>query len=322
MKMLGSLLHPKHALFAMPRPRLSSPFVRNGSTRVALDIAGAGLRITAMRGREVNFWQHLQLPAGLLHKGWIADAEEFGAALREHLERSALIRGRVLFTLPGTFAVGRVLNLELGTVGDPNALIASEAARAMPVDPEDYYLYWHKLDDQPQLDGRAMSTVFALAVEKGALEIMLRACAVAGIRARGADLRPLALALAVGQTDTVLADVEATNIDISIIAQGIPVAMRSIFLGDEPLDPGFIHSKVVEELVTAIRLYEETNPDTPLGQEMPIYLTGSLSDAALAGRVAFVTKHPTVQPEAPFPCPGGFPTGRFMANLGLLRKAV
>lgn len=285
------------------------------STAVSIAVAGDGLRIMARQGREVSFWQHVPLPLGLLHQGWIAAPDSFGLALRDVLDRSALSGGRLLWALPGTTATARLLSIRLAGAADPAALIAREAAWAMPVNPEDYYLYW-----QPVADGSA-DHVFVLAVHRPAIDALLRACAVANVRPHVVDLKPLALTLAVGKTDALIADLEPTSIDVLVIAQGLPVMMRSLHLGDRPLDIAALQAKLLDELSLAIQLYDQTNPEMPLEQATPVYLTGELGDAELAGRVAYVTKHPTVQPEVPLACPPGFPANRFMVNLGLLLKA-
>lgn len=304
---------PKVALPKLPAWRWSVADLVASST-VTVAVAGDGLRLMALQGREVNFWQHVSLPRHLLYRGWIAEPEAFGVALRDSLDRSALSGRRLLWALPGTTAMARLLSIRLAGASDPAALIAREAARALPINPEEYYLYW-----QAAADGFG-DHVFVLAVQKQAVDGLMRACAVAKVRPQVIDLKPLALVLAVGQADALIADVEPASIDVLVIVQGLPVMMRSLYLGDPPPDPAAVRIKLVDELSMAIRLYNETNPETPLEQAIPVYLTGELGDAELAGRIAFVTKHPTVQPDVPLSCPPGFPASRFMVNCGLLLK--
>jgi Tfp pilus assembly PilM family ATPase len=283
---------------------------------VAVTVAGGALRITMLKGHDVTYWQNVPLAPGLVRDGWIADPEQFASALRDVFATCNLPKRRVAFAVPGHLATGQLLNIDLAGATDPNALIAHEAYVQLDVAPDQHYLFWQAVDQFPA------GKVFVLAVQKDAVDGMVRACAIARIRPVTADLRPLALARAVAQPDAIVADVESTSIDILILNRGLPLTMRSLHLADAPLARESVHTRLVAELCTAIRLHDETNPEAPLDLATPVCLTGDLADSDLAQRIASITKHHTVQPEPPFSCLAGFPVARYMVNVGLLLKQV
>ncbi|MDO9066355.1 MAG: hypothetical protein Q7U96_04650, partial [Chloroflexota bacterium] len=80
-------------------------------------------------------------------------------------------------------------------------------------------------------------------------------------------------------------------------------------------------SRMVEELSSTVRFYNDSHKDAALASDTPLYLTGGLvADPALRHAMEGTFPYPIVSLEASFVCPPGFPVAQYAVNLGLAMK--
>jgi hypothetical protein len=136
------------------------------------------------------------------------------------------------------------------------------------------------------------------------------------------DLRPIALARAIGRPDAIVANLEEGSLDLVVVAQDVPALVRSLPLpSSEVSDRDAAQERLIGELERTLAYYDETNPDQPLDPDTPLYLTGNLAAGiALAERVRAATRHPIGRLTGLPPYPDDLPVGDYLVNIGLALK--
>jgi len=188
----------------------------------------------------------------------------------------------------------------------------------LPAASQESFVYWQPVDGSAETQ-----QVYVVAVPKEPLLAMVNTLKVAGIRPYSMDLRVLALARSVNRKDAILANLESNTADVAVVANDIPVLMRSMYLGDEPVGMAEAQDRLVRELARTIDFYNDNNRSNPLPPTVPVYLTGDLaSDPDLITPVESSTGHPVSPLEPPMECPPDFPASQFMVNVGLALKEL
>jgi len=238
--------------------------------------------------------------------------------IRSALEGRDLTRGRVICALPGLRTMSRVMSMPKVAKKEMAGVVSREARRVMSITEEDNYIHWQLLPSEADV-----FQVYVLAVPKEPLHNLVEATRAAGLRAFAVDLKPLALMRAVNKKDAIIANVESNSVELVIVADDIPRLVRSVFLGEAVISQDYAVSRVSDEITRTIGFYNDSNPDSPLSPEVPIFLTGAVaSGVSFALNVGALIGYPILPLDPPLPCPEGFPVAEFMVNLGLLLKVL
>ena len=285
---------------------------------VTLTLEGAWLRLLGTRGREVEYWADIPFDDGLLHHGQIGDSQALGALIGETFRSRGLPRSRVVAAIPGLGSVSRII-----TITTPGANLAdaieSEARKVLPDSLVDFNLYWQAIDPR----GSATLRVFILATPREAVMGMIDTLQIAGIQPLALDLKPLALYRAVGAKDAVVANLESHALDIVVVADDLPVLLRSVYLGESAGSSDFLLGRLTDELSRTVRYYNDTNRSAPLPITAPIFLSGEeVSDPGLVANLEALTGHPVQPPRPLLEYPPDFPVERYLVNAGLALKSL
>lgn len=253
----------------------------------------------------------------LLSNGVVADPEGLGRVIDSLFQRFNLSKRRVVCGLTGQQAVSRMLTIPKAAAAHLDDVVAREARRALPSS-QNAYFFWQVLSGQTD-----QIRVFALSVPREPILAMVETLEAAAIRPYLMDLRPLALARAIEKKNAVLANAENNSVDVVIVADDIPILMRSVFLGDSPLAPELVLGRLTDEVMRTINYYNDTNRANPLADDVPVYLTGEMvSDPSLPGTLEGMTGHPVPPLTIPLRYPPDFPLAPYMVNVGLSMKGM
>ena len=285
-------------------------------TAVALSVEGSSLRIlTSARDRVVG-WSTVLIADRAGSKGQINDPAALGSAIDAAFEEHQLSRANVSWALPGFGVTTRLIDLPNLRANQLREAVAEEFDRVLGVSMDDYYLFWERLAGRIR-----QRTVFALAVPKSTVLSALESLEVAGIKPRTMDLRPIALARAVGRSDAVVTNLEEGSIDVIIVDHGVPAAIRSVPILGASVTRDAAQARLIEETERALAYFDDANPDHPVDVDAPIYLTGSWATGiALSERLRSITRHPIgrLKPDGLYP--PELPVADYAVNLGLSLK--
>jgi hypothetical protein len=293
-------------------------FARRSLTReiVTSSVEGTTLRLLTFANGQVLGWAVEPIAERAARGGQINDPVALGTALEETFARLELPRRRVAWALPAFQAFCRVVDLP-GLGGEELRLaVYDEIERALGANGTiDNFVYFQRLSGRIRQRG-----VFVLALPKATVLPALDALDVANISPGTMDLRPLALARAVGRPNAVLVNLEDGSLDLVVVDGGVPVLLRSLAL-PVALARDAAQEHLVQEAERSLAYYDDANPDHPLDPDTPLYLTGSLATGiALAERVRAVTRHPIGRLSGLPPYPVDLPVTDFLVNLGLALK--
>ena len=285
-------------------------------TRVTVSIEGSSLRIASVTNQRVVGWASIPLDSRLARGGQIGDPADLGAVIDETFDRLDLSRDHVAWALSGFQASARILDLPNLRGEELRRAIAEEVEASLGVAADDSYLSWQRLD------GRIRRRhVFVLAVPRSAVLTALEALEVAEIHPRTMDLRPLALARAIGRSHAVVANLEDGNLDVVVVSKGVPTLLRSLPLPISSANLEAAQNRLVDEVDRVLSYHDDANLDRPLDPEAPIYLTGRLATGiALAEKIRALTGHPIGHLAPDVSYPSDFPVSEYLVNLGLALK--
>lgn len=294
-------------------------FARRSLARqtVALSAEGGQLRILTYSNRRVQGWaiEPLQDRAG--RGSQINDPVALGTTIDATFDRLELPRGQVAWALPAFQALSRVVDLPNLRGEELRLAVTEEVERGLGAAASDSFLYYQRLEGRIRQRG-----VFVLALPKSTILGALEALETANIHPATMDLRPLALARAVGRSDAVVVNLEEGSLDLVVVETGVPTLIRSLPL-PTTLTRDAAQERLLQETERTLAYYDDSNPDRPLDLDAPLYLTGSLATGiTLAERVRALTRHPigrlTGLPEHP----SDLPVSDFLVNLGLALKQL
>lgn len=281
-----------------------------------LHIEGDSVRLLAVCGKRVTKWATEPLEPGLVQGGLVADSEAVGERIRSLLAANHLGKGGLVAGLTGQRCVPRIIHLPQMDRRLLKEAVSREMKRELPVPLDEVHLSWQVIGRE---DGHVR--VFALGVPRHVLDPQIEAIAIAGARLRSADIKPLALVRAVGRREALIADLEPESLDIIVVLAGIPATIRTISLSQAIGTTEDKVRRLSEELARAVKFYNDTHQEEPLKQSMPVYLTGSLADAAASADIAEASIGHPVEPLAPpLDYPADLPVATFMVNIGLALK--
>jgi len=286
--------------------------------RVAtLHIESDGARILVVKDNDVIEWGIEPLEPGLVRDGLVVDPKAVGDHISSLLVAHRVGKRDVVAGLTGQRCVPRILDLPQMAPRLLKEAIPREMKREMPVPLEEMHLSWQVISG-----GNGNLRVFALGVPRDILAPQVEAMMIAGAKPRSMDIKPLALARAVGRGEAIIADMEPESIDVIIVRGGIPATIRAAGLQEEVKTTEEKTRRLGEELGRTVKFHNETHREEPLHASTPVYLTGSLAEAAASsGIVEASVGHPVEPLSPPLTYPADLPVATFMVNIGLALKA-
>jgi type IV pilus assembly protein PilM len=286
---------------------------------IAASVEGSTLRLMTIEAQRVSGWTEVAIPERAARGGQINDPVALGTAIGAAFDQYELPRRRVGWALPGFQATTRVLDLP-GLKGDElDQAVQEELERVLGASVTETFMYYQRIPGRIR-----QRSVFVLALPKQTVLGALEALDVADIRPTTMDLRPLALARAIGRSDAIVANLEDGSLDIVVVERSLPTLIRSLPLLGPTAGRDAAQARLVDETERTLGYYDDANPDHPLDVDAPLFLTGALATGiALAERMRSVTRHPIGRLTAVgLTYPPEFPVAEFVVNVGLSLKRV
>ena len=281
-----------------------------------LHIEGDSVRLLTVRDGQVAEWGMVPLEPGLVRDGVVADPQALGERIKSLLAGHNVSKRSIVAGLSGQRCVPRLLDFPHMDLRLLNEAVPREMKRELPVPLEEMHLSWQVIRRE---NGNVR--VFALGVPRDSLDPQVESIRLAGGSLLSMDIKPLALVRAVGRSEALIADLEPDSLDIIVVRDGIPAAIRTVSLRGETEAVEDNVRRLGEELARAVKFYSDTHPEEPLQPSTPAYLTGSLADEVARSGVIETAVGRTVEPLAPpVQYPGDLPVAAFMVNIGLALK--
>ena len=277
----------------------------------------SGVRWTIGGKRRVSSSGRVPLPAGSLSDGVVVEPDATGRILREARDFGGKGRMQVALAVPAQRTVFRVLELPRVKGKRFDELVSREIRREMPMMGENAYVSWTRLRDR---DTNAV--VFVVGVARDIVDSHVAAARAAGLHPQSADLRIIAAARAVGQSDSVIACVEDDEAEISIFRDGMPSVVRHVDLVAGAEDTEWAR-QLAEELTRTLKFYRDTHRDDELAGQLPITLVGDAAPRAmLAPEIREMTGREVEMPPLRLVLSPEQDTVGFAANVGMALKDI
>jgi hypothetical protein len=285
---------------------------------VALCLEHDGVRAIQIVGKDVVRWGARPLQSDWTQDGRIRDIQEVGSTIDKLMDEEHLSRKRVVVGITGLRSISRLVTFPRMQGSLLNGAVMREAKREMPMPLDEVYLSWQTVSDSG-----TDQQIFMLGVPRENVDSAVESLRTAGIRADGMDIKPLALARAVGQSTAVVVGVESDSLEAAIVVDDVPMVIRAVCpVSDGGVSADKMHL-MAEELASTIRFYNDNHKDAQLAPDTPLFLTGGLTvNPALRQVMESSFPYPIVSIEPAFRCPAGFPVPQFAANLGLAMKQL
>lgn len=284
-----------------------------GKKIVTLYIDDSNLRLLVTKGRQIKKWAELPLEPGLVKSNVVLDEIEVAAKVKQLLKGQKVRTKRVIVGLSALHSVSRILAFpSLPKAMMPEAVVR-EAKRVLPVPLEQLYISWQPI---PSPEGK--THIFLLAIPCRIADALLKTLRKAGLKPYHLDIKPLALARAVNETDAIVIDVQPTEFDIVLIVNGVPHTFRTVPFPVEPLSSEQKLVMIKDELERTIQFHNSNNPEKPVFPEVPVFVSGELVSepegyASLSERLGY-----RVLPFlSPLKAKERFSPSRYVINIGL-----
>ncbi len=285
---------------------------------VTINIGGSGVRTLTVKGGRIQGWGTRPLEPGAVKDGLIMDVASLGSAIASLLKPRARKRGRVIMALNGLRTTTRVLSFPLMRKGMYEEAIRREAIREMPLPEEELCLSWQAIDPGENEQG-----FFVVGVARDLFRKQVRALKQLGITLRLVETKSVALARVVNRQEALILDLEPEGFEIIMATDGIPrVTHRGPWRREATTPQGRVEH-MVHELARALKFYSSTYPDSPIGPEIPAFLTGGLAvDPAIVELCRSKVEYTIEELAPPLEFPSDLPLPEYAVNLGLALKEM
>jgi type IV pilus assembly protein PilM len=285
---------------------------------VTLYIDDTSLRLLVAKGKRVEKWAQLPLEPGLVSDGAIVDEAEVAGKIKELLIAQGVKTKKVVAGLSGLHCPTRVITLpKLSKALLPEA-VRQEVESIVPVPLEQLYISW-----QPISATGEETQVFFIALDRNAVDVLIKTLRRAGLEPYLIDVKPLALARVVNKATAIIVDVQPTAFDIVIMVDGIPQPVRSLPLPSKAVTSSEKLPTVKAELERTIKFYNAGYPEKPLDSSTPIFISGEMVQETEACQfLANELDYPVVPLSPPLECPEDLSPSQYMVNIGLALKEV
>jgi type IV pilus assembly protein PilM len=286
---------------------------------VTLYIDDTSIRLLVVHGKRIKKWADLPLEPGLVKDAVVVKEAEVVAKIKQLFKAQKVKAEKVILGLSGLHCLSRPIILpQLPKVMLAEA-VKREAKSVLPVPLEQLYLSWQTI---PAPEGKTQ--VFVVAIPCNTADVLLRVLHQAGLKPYLMDIKPVLLARVVKEATAVIVDVQPTEFDIVVIANGITQPIRTVPLPSEALSWQEKLPLIKNDLDRTIKFYNSNNLENPLASSVPIFASGELSDEPeLCQSLSDELGYPVLPLPSPLPtCPEGLDPNRYMVNIGLALKEL
>ncbi len=285
--------------------------------KVSLYIEDTEIKLLVTNGNQVEKWASLMLDAGLVNEGVILDEDRVAEGIKQLFKLQTVSDTRVSVGISGLNSVFRVITIpEVPKSLLPEA-VSNEASRVLPMPlSQVYYSY------QPLPSSKGELRLFLVAYPRNSTDVLLSVVRKAGLRPQVMDLAPLALARCVNAPRAILVNAWLTFVDIIVLAERIPLVIRSLSLPVEGTSLQERLPSIVEELNRTITFYNSTYQDNPLDKDTPIFVCGDMARDEESLKYLENLDYPVSALKPALNYTDTFDPAQYMVNIGLATKGI
>ena len=272
------------------------------------------IKVLVTRGMEVLDYRVALANPQFYREGLVSDPGRASMVLRNALSEMDGQHQLILGAIPGyQNTLGRI-ELPKAPGLDPAVVIPREASRSMGISPETSFLTWYRLRDN--VDRMRWLVISA---NRRSITSYVDTLSAAELSPKTLELRPFALARAVGIPDVIIAWAANDGGDVVIVKDWVPVAHQGAYWGTEPVERDVLVDRLTAVVDQTIAVYEEQNLDTPVADSTRLVVTGSPVgvDQEIPARVAQNLNRQIEKLSPPLATPVEFPIDDLVINVGL-----
>jgi len=280
---------------------------------VTLYIGDTSLRLMVTDGQRIREWAELPLEPGLIENSVVINEEEVAAKIKQLFEVQKVEAKKITVGISGLHCLTRAITLPQLPKVMLDEAVTREARSALPVPLEQLYMSWQTIPAPEE-----KTQVFLVAIPRNTADALFKALHQAGLEPTFMDMKPLLLARVIKEATAVLVDVQTTEFDIVIVADGIPQPIRTVALPSEAPSWQERMAIIRNTLDRTITFYDSNNPENPLAPSVPIFVSGDLAnESELCQALSDEVGHPVLPISSPLDSPEGFAPSHYMVNIGL-----
>jgi len=285
---------------------------------VTLYIDDSSIRLMVSRGKRLNKLVSAQLQLGSAELKEEIKEAEITTKIKHLLKANKVRAKKVVLGISGRNCLSRPVTLPQLPRAMLEEAVTREARRVLPVPPEQLYLSWQA---RPAPEGKIQ--VFLVAIPRRIADNLIKITRQAGLKPYLMDIKPLALARVVKEKTAIIVDVQSIEADIIIMADGIPQPVRTIPFPSEVLSSEEKLAMVRQDVQRTIEFYNSNNPENPLDDGTPIFVTGELAEKPDLGKsLADELGYPLSVLTSPLKNPKKLDLTNYMVNVGLTLKEL
>lgn len=285
---------------------------------VTLYIDDTSIRLLVTSGRKVKKWVDVPLQPGLVKNSVILKEADVAAKIKQILKMQKVKEKKVVVGISGLHCLSRPITLPQLPRDMLEEAVRREAKRLLPIPLEQLYLTYETISAP---EGKTQ--VFLIALPTKSADALFRMLHEAGLKTQLMDMKPLLLARVVKDKTAIIVDVQSTEFDIVVMADGVPQPIRTVSLPGESLAWQEKLPLIREEMDRTIKFFNSNNPDKPLLSSVPVFASGALADEPdLCQTLSDDLGHPVFILASPLELPEGLDPNRYIVNIGLVVKGL
>ncbi|HEY51299.1 MAG TPA: pilus assembly protein PilM [Dehalococcoidia bacterium] len=285
---------------------------------VTLYIDDTSVRLLVTSGKRIRKWADLPLEPGLVKNGVVMKQEEVAARIRQLFNIRKVNSNRVVLGVSGLQCLTRPMLLPQLPRDMLEEAVVREAKRVLPVSPDQLYLKWQSI---PAPEGKIQ--VFLVAVPRTAVDALFNTLQLTGLKTDLMDLKPMLLARMVKDTMGIIVDVQPTEFDVVVMAEGIPQPIRTVRFPNKASSWTERTALIKDDVSRTIEFYNTNNPEMPLAATLPVWVSGELANEVEQCQVlSDALSRPVLPLPPPLESPDGLDSSRYIANMGLTLKKI
>jgi len=243
------------------------------SNTTTIYIDDASIRLMVTRGKRISKLADVPLDMRLVDIDAEGKKEELVERIKQLFKSNKITAKKVIVGLSGLHCLTRPIVLPDLPRTMLDEAITREARRVLPVPLEQLYISWQVVSAS---EGKLEA--FMVAVPRHIADNLIDILSRAGHRPYLMDIKPLALARLSREATAIIVDVQSTEFDIVVMANGIPQPIRTVSFPEESLTLDEKLHVVKDELRRTVEFYNSNNPENPLQHNDILYVSGELSD--------------------------------------------
>ena len=282
-------------------------------TTVSVSIEGKTAKALVTRSGRVVRWGSVPLDPDHIQDGIVLDPVQVGREIAQLLQSLKVKPKRVVTSVSGLYSLPRIVSFPQMPPSLMNDAVSQEFRRAAPVDLEELYLSWQVISATPE-----EQRVYLVGVPKQGVDVQVQTLQQIGVEPSIMQLKPLALAQASGCKDALIVNVQQDELDIVLVADGVPVLTRSDVLQRGVSTVESSMERVTQELVRTVEFFESNSSGRTLDSNMPLFITGDGEVVPILQQlIERDLGYPVSSLEPPLKYPSDFPVSEYATNIGL-----